>query len=103
MRLKNNVKLHGIRPEMLIALLVADQVYKSYGQDLVITSANDGRHSYTSLHYAGAAVDLRIRYFSKEVQLIVHKEIQEKLNTSDFDVVLESDHIHIEFQPKAES
>jgi len=100
MRLKDNtVKLHGIRPELLFALQVAAEVYKVYGQELVITSITDGKHSLTSLHYAGCAVDLRTHYFTDSIRKKVRDEIKERLGI-DFDVVLESNHLHIEYQPR---
>lgn len=100
MRLKDNtVKLHGIRPELLFALQVAAEVYKVYGQELVITSCNDSKHAPTSLHYAGCAVDLRTNYFTKATAIKVRDEIKERLGI-DFDVILESDHLHIEYQPR---
>lgn len=100
MRLKDNtVKLHGIRPELLFALQVAAEVYKVYGQELVITSCNDSKHAPTSLHYAGCAVDMRTHYFTDSICRKVVSDIKERLGI-DFDVVLEKDHLHIEYQPR---
>lgn len=100
MRLKNNnINLAGISPALVLALFICDEVYKKHGKDLVITSVNDSAHSMTSLHYAGAAADLRTSYFIDDVDQIVQAEIRAKLN-ADFDVILEADHIHIEYQPR---
>ena len=96
MRLKDNsVKTAGMRTELLLAAIVADQVYKDYGLDFVITSVTDGKHSATSLHYVGAAFDCRI-YPNQDNEKLA-KEIKRRLNI-DYDVVLEGDHIHVEFQ-----
>lgn len=101
MQLKRGVNPFGIRPELLLALMVADQVWRNHGQELVVTSLNDSRHSRTSLHYAGAAADLRTHYFTDKIKALVAAELREALGQNpDYDVVLESDHIHIEFQPK---
>jgi len=78
---------------------VANDVYNMYGQELVITSVCDGKHSYTSLHYTGCAFDCRIRYFTTDEQLNVALDIQNRLG-KDFDVIAETDHIHIEYQPR---
>lgn len=99
MKLKKGVKTIGIRPELLLAIMVADGIYLKKGKNLVITSINDGRHSETSLHYSGCGVDLRTRYFTKRVQLEVVKLLKENL-TKDYDVILEKDHAHLEFQPR---
>lgn len=89
----------GIRPEMAIAVLIVHGVYQNNGHDVVITSAVDGRHSRNSLHYTGAAVDIRIREISVSIVGKIVQELKEALGHQ-FDVVLEEDHIHIEFQPK---
>jgi len=97
---KTGVKIFGIRPELMLALLVAEGVYNKYDTDLVITSVVDGKHSYTSLHYCGCAADIRTRDLPQEDSIqAVGQEIRQAL-TREFDVVVESNHIHIEFQPK---
>ena len=100
MKLKNSdVNVNGIRPELVLALVIANDIYANHGENLVITSLNDGKHSQTSLHYSGCAADLRTRYFLKSEQSKVVNDLKEAL-TIDFDVVLEKDHIHLEYQPK---
>ncbi|HZK07853.1 MAG TPA: hypothetical protein VFC92_06595 [Bacteroidales bacterium] len=103
MRLKDNsVIIQGIRPELLFAMQVVDGVYDTHGQELVITSVVDGGHDFTSLHYSGGAFDARTFYFTVKVLHSVHREIKKRLGV-DFDVVLESNHMHIEYQPKRRS
>jgi len=99
MQYKKGVKVQGIRPELILAIMVADGVYTSLGQELVITSLLDGTHSNTSLHYSGCGLDLRTRYFSGSEAKKARDDIAGRL-TSDYDVLLESNHIHIEFQPR---
>ena len=55
----DNVSLANLAPQLALACVMANEVYHDYDVDMVITSANDSNHSTTSLHYAGAAVDLR--------------------------------------------
>lgn len=95
----DSVKIHGIRPELVYALHVADMLYMEYGQELVITSLNDGEHAPTSLHYAGCAADLRSRYFSEKSARQLADELNKKLGI-DFDVIFEANHIHVEYQPR---
>ena len=99
MQLKKGVKVQGIRPELIIAIIVADGVYTSLGQELVITSLLDGTHSNTSLHYTGCGLDIRINYFTPTEAKKARNDITGRL-TSDYDVILESNHIHIEYQPR---
>ncbi|QQX80840.1 hypothetical protein JK628_02910 [Shewanella sp. KX20019] len=101
MRLKDkSVNPNGMRPELVFALMMADQVYSEYGVEMVVTSINDARHSKTSLHYSGQAADLRIFNLPDGKSHEVLSKIKGKLLNDAFDVVLESDHIHLEFQPK---
>ena len=105
MRFKSGVKINGLKTETLAAMIVADKiVWEETGTDLVITSVCDGKHSPASLHYVGYGFDFRTRYTIKKLftplqKRNIKKKLQERL-TREFDVVLEKDHFHIEFQPK---
>ncbi len=97
--LKPGVRITGIRPEILLAAVAATEVYKAAGHDLTITACLDGKHTTGSLHYAGAAIDIRTRDLPPADVPKVMAQIKECVG-GDFDVLLETDHIHIEFQPK---
>ena len=89
-----------MRPEMLLGVMEAIEAYRERGYDTVITSATDGKHSATSLHYAGCAVDLRTRHIADQQEV---EDIASQLRRAlapHFDVVLEEDHIHMEYQPR---
>ena len=97
--IKAGVRLHGIRPEMNIAATVVEGAYRDSGLNCTITCGMDGKHSMGSLHYAGAALDFRTNDVPKEKLEPLRKLIVERLPT-DFDVILEGDHFHVEHQPK---
>lgn len=100
MKIKSDeVSFQNLQPQMVLAVIMAQEVYREYDTDMVITSANDSVHSRTSLHFSGNAVDLRIWNLPDGTANEVRDKLQEKL-TKDFDVILESDHIHLEYQPK---
>lgn len=99
MKLKNTVQIIGIKAEVLLGILVACECYKSFGEELTITSIIDGLHSRTSLHYSGNAFDCRIRDLTKVTPEKLTEKIKSSL-TTEFDIILEKDHIHIEWQPK---
>jgi hypothetical protein len=100
MRLKDNtVSLANLSPQIVLALIIAESVYQQWRAEIVITSANDAKHSETSLHYAGNAVDIRIATLLPNEREPIRDQIKAALN-NDFDVILESDHIHIEYQPR---
>lgn len=96
MKIKDGVRLGGLRVEMCIAILVAQSVYDRFSEDFVITCALEGIHMKGSLHYVGAAVDLRLPLKRRQQ---IRRNIAERLG-DDYDVVLGRSHIHIEFQPK---
>lgn len=97
--IKPGVKAKGLQPEILLAIQEAREVYRNFGATLVVTSLLDGQHSEDSLHYKGLAVDIRIRNLDERVWAVVAEQISKALGP-EYDVVLESDHIHIEFDPK---
>lgn len=93
-------RIRGLRPEILLAAVIADGVWRDVGLDLcVITSGVDGRHSPQSLHYAGAAIDLRTRDLAPQQIEDIARTLRGRLGV-DFDVVVESDHLHVEYQPR---
>lgn len=100
--LKKGVSIQGLRPELLLAMLIAVNIFKAQGAHLVITCICDGKHSETSLHYTGCAFDCRIRNISEPRRTVIFRKLKEALG-SDFDVVLEKTHIHIEYQPRFKS
>ena len=98
--IKSGVDLRGLTPQMAIAYTIACQCYGQY--DCVITSASDGKHGPNSLHYKGQALDLRTRHLNGQGLQAVYLKLKESLGEQ-FDVVLESDHIHVEWDPKDKS
>lgn len=105
MKIKEGVKLSGLRPEMTVALLAVGRIWSNLGasNNAVITSALDGKHSRASLHYVGFAIDVRLpNYYygyNEEDNDRAVKALKSSLGDQ-FDVILEETHIHIEFQPK---
>lgn len=99
-KLKNGVKINGIKPEMVMGLVVAQGYFNDNAlSDMTITSAVDGTHGSGSLHYVGYAADVRIWEIVNDYLPMFTEGLSEALGP-EFDVVLETDHIHIEFQPK---
>jgi D-alanyl-D-alanine dipeptidase len=97
LQVKPDVRLYGIRPEMVVALMVAQKLYREHNNDLVVTSVMEGQHQFGSLHYTGCAVDLRLPNVTHPQVLVA--ELADRLG-ADFDAVLEDTHVHVEFQPK---
>lgn len=97
----DSIDPNALQPQLILALMVAQDVYKNHGvHTLIITSLNDARHMKTSLHYIGAAVDLSIyelSSFDPDLPRVVKDEIKAALNMH-YDVLLEANHIHIEYQ-----
>ena len=100
MKIKDGADLKGLSQMMRIVLVVAEELWESNGQELVVTSGLDGVHSAGSLHYYGLAVDLRIRYFKdKATQQAIANELQRLLRVHNryYQVVLHRSHIHVEY------
>lgn len=102
MNLKRGVKTEGVQPQMWFALGVAQKVFQHVAQkDLTVTSLNDSHGKRPkSLHHQGLGADLRTRGLSAVLAASVAKQLGEDLDALGFDVVLEPDHIHVEYDPK---
>lgn len=98
--IKPGARVQGLTGEIRLGLSVAEGVYAEANTLCVVTCGVDGKHMAASKHYSGNAVDLRINNLpaTSPPQAIVNK-IKERISP-DYDVVLEGDHIHLEYDPK---
>lgn len=97
--IKAGVDLRGLTPQMAVAYTIACAVYQRQNYDCVITSGSDGKHGPNSLHYSGKALDIRTNNLRSESVHPLYLKLKQALGLQ-FDVVLETDHIHLEFDPK---
>lgn len=102
--LKDSVHVNGAHfdPVMVRIIEVARDTAPMLESGTVwITSANDGNHSEGSLHYENRAFDIRIKniigHVRNEAQLWAER-MQNALGNR-YDVLLERNHIHIEYDP----
>ena len=96
MLIKAGVDISRLRPEIRKKLSkIASIMWAMESEELVVTSTYEGTHSEGSLHYANLAVDIR----RNKKRMFAYNEIKKFLGI-DYDVVLEADHIHIEYDPK---
>lgn len=96
--IKPGVRIAGLSNEALLAIMVARDVYAWYGQQerCVITSITDGDHKAGSLHHTGRAIDLRLPAAHTVGDVV--QVLTDRLGVS-YDIVLEKDHIHVEYDP----
>ena len=97
---KVGVSIFGIRRELMMGLMVADSLWTERGLTLTVTSVRDGNHRHASLHWQGAAADLRTRDLPAEWPADAMATSLRHRLTDEFDAEEEHDHIHLEFQPK---
>ena len=103
MNIKDGASIENVQWQMFHAALVAEQIYKKFGAECVITAGTDGKHMEGSLHYKGLALDIRTHNVpGRALQLKV--ALQQALG-KDYDVVLEAvgtpnEHCHLEFDPR---
>jgi hypothetical protein len=95
--IKPGAKLCGVKPEVALALLVIDGVFKQFGYTLRLTEVTGARHKPKSLHYQGQAVDIGLPPDGQRPAVLA--VLRDALG-GEFDVVEELDHWHIEWQPK---
>ncbi len=95
MLLKLGVSIEKLDPRIRKVLAAVENCFLQAGEELVVTSTFEGSHMVGSLHYANLAFDVRL---PKDPLKMLNKL---KLSLgSMYDVVLEPDHIHIEYDPK---
>lgn len=102
--LKDGVIL-ALRPELASRLQDIEQVHiETVNRGMIVTAGSegedgDGVHKSGSLHYKGLAIDVRTRDLTSAQITALVARLKAVLG-SKFDVVLEKDHIHIEYDPK---
>jgi hypothetical protein len=98
--IKNGVSLLGVQPVMMLAAVVVSHVYEALNNaDCIITSGTEGKHRDHSHHRKGLALDFRIRNVRQGWHVTLQQRTQQALG-SEFQVVLSSNCIHVEFDPK---
>lgn len=101
MILKAGVDVNNVQPPVWYAIGVAEVIYRNQGLKLTVTSLTDSHQSKPdSLHNKGLAVDLRTRNVPLGLISIIDHTLRGILDPMGFDVILEVDHIHIEYDPK---
>ncbi|MCA1788690.1 MAG: hypothetical protein LC667_02215 [Thioalkalivibrio sp.] len=112
MKRKDTSVLCNVCPQLAHMLALASEYYAKNGAELTVTSGAElsARHSRTSLHYIGHAVDLRTWPMGSFTTPERHRaairsicdEVAQELSFPPnwFDVVLENTHLHAEYQPK---
>ena len=95
------VKL-GVQPRLVDILAGIANVAQKLIEppEVWITSGIDGVHSLNSLHYALRAADVRTRNFPTRSAIeSFAAALRVELGRA-YDVVIEKDHLHVEFDPK---
>ena len=100
LKVKEGVVFKAFLPQVLGMLNALNKLSGSMRVNIVVTSGNDGKHSKESYHYKNLAIDIRIWGLSAEQIDNVMDKLQGLAfmgHTGYYDVVLEKDHIHAEF------
>jgi hypothetical protein len=90
-----------VSQQVVIALAVVNAATTLGLPDMVITSGRDGTHLPNSLHYRDRALDFRTRQLTPDQQQALVTATRTRLGAG-YDLILESDHLHIEYDPKPE-
>lgn len=104
---KPGVNPQNVHPAVWVAVGIAYALYPNTDA-MDITSMNDGEHHPNSLHYPKngvdalcCAVDLRTTRDMQPAAIdLWYHRVHDALDRLGYDVVLEADHMHIEYQSK---
>lgn len=94
-----SVKEGVVLPPVLHLLAKVALVYQRHAAECRITSGMDGKHMVGSRHYLGFALDFGTRSFAGDLRMKIAEECRDALGTK-YDVLLEADHLHVEYDPK---
>ena len=106
-RFKPGVQAGPLHPSIHHALNLISIIWELYFPtiDPVITSLRDGEHGRHSLHYGGPLGDIRVqgcdirtRNLSNSEQRVAIVQLRRYLGEA-YDVIDESNHIHVEYDP----
>ena len=101
--IKSGAIVTDLDTNLINALPTIIEAYREIkGNDFTptITSGNDSEHTTNSRHYIDKAIDLRTisdRNITMRDSRKIYKNLKEKLNSDEFNVLFESDHIHISY------
>ena len=92
---------NGVTPRNLVILAAIANAAWDLPYDITITSGTDGKHKVGSKHYSSEALDIRIFNFpsDQDQDLFIYR-LKARLG-KDYDVILEKDHIHVEYDVKS--
>lgn len=100
LNIKPGVRLNGLQVPMAIGVQVVASVFDTFGEDCWITATTDGEHKAGSLHYAGLAVDFRTRHLNPSLKEQIVQAVKQALGP-EFDVVVHSTHLHVEYDVRS--
>ncbi len=105
MNFENRVDQTKIKKEIKDKYSEIEHAFRTYATSWgpTVTYGTEGIHSPGSLHYKGFAIDIRTYNLPGGCQGSVVKKIVQELKIKlgyNYDVILETDHIHIEYDPK---
>lgn len=96
MLIKAGVDISRLERNTRRGLQKVSDVFKGHKLEVMVTSTYEGNHSEGSLHYANQAFNVRTP--AKDPVTICY-EVMDAIGT-DFDVAIEGNHIHVEYDPK---
>lgn len=97
---KDDVELSGLTDDITATYSHISDSWDAHAPNVTptITSGLEGKHGTNSLHYSGNAIDLRTRNLTEDQIDDIASDLQSRLG-NDYDVVIEPDHMHVEFDP----
>lgn len=104
MELKSGLKLAGIKPEILLGVMILQELFLENDSYMIITEFTGGQHGINSLHYKGLAVDIRTKSLDPKAKDSILTFGKLRLGKN-YDFILEdagkeNEHFHLEFDPK---
>ena len=98
-KIKKGVSILGLKPEIILGFVIIKSAFNRHGYVCRLTSGVDGKHMNHSHHKKGLAIDIGIRGVPRDELEKIINECYECLG-DEFQLIVEGNHIHCEFDPK---
>lgn len=101
----SSIGLQSLTPQLLLGLMVIEGAFIECGENVIITSLNDGKHSDGSSHYRGMGLDVRSKWLTTNKRQILEACKEALGHNPDFYIALENEgkdneHFHLQYKPK---
>jgi hypothetical protein len=96
---RNDLWVTGLKPEMVPVQIVLLDIGQDTGLKITISGVMEGDHAQKSRHWSGMAIDCFCEPWNAANRSALVASLKARLPDRLYDVIDETTHVHIEFDP----